>query len=773
MSDTSIELQPQLSVQTLSQPEPLNQLPHPTQENQQVLHQNRSGPQQQTLSESDIDHRHREKPMCIKHQRLLLLLLLGICGAILGLIYIIYHNVYTDSYSRGGSVTPCVSAACQSASARISSSTDPFTQTCDFFLFTCESDSESSGHGGPGYPQNNMESSSKAKRNGENEEKQQREKQTLNRKDVLLQYLREILETDEDMGSSAVQKTRAFYQSCLDTRSLETTGTEPFLTLVQKLGGWAVSGQWNQTDFNSTLSMLMRDYATFPFFNIYVGKDPKETAVGFTQRYIQIDQPNLMIPIEWNSKTRKSKAKTEALRPFLASCQRYLALLGAPPSGIMTHVGLFISLSSELAVSASPLQYRLKNHQLHQRMTIKELQKQAPAIDWLRCLQAVFQPLSLSEDDHVLLHNLPYIVQMSNIINKWLNKHELRSSGPLHTYMVLNLLHTLMPAMDSRFSQTAKNLSLTLRGVPRWRHCVVETEKGFGTVLTHLLKEMIVQKEAEEIIQSVFSSFKSKLHQLKWTNQKTFQLFNEKIHSLTPRLWTSSNISNKVQLDNTFSKVSVTRSFFSNYIQLLSLWQERRSKLLATHTEPPDILSVTPVLLGNELLFPMGMFIPPLYHPTYPRAINFGATGFILAKDIFHLLLPDIYSHSETVSAVGECVWTHYHRVSQRAGRTGPSSLSAVQQQEVWLQYSALQVALQAYQQSLRRCPEDTSVSGLSHTRLFLTWFSQINCDSDPYQDVMPLDPSFLITVLCGITDLCAPSLHCSLETLHASLKTC
>lgn len=35
-------------------------------------------------------------------------------------------------------------------------------------------------------------------------------------------------------------------------------------------------------------------------------------------------------------------------------------------------------------------------------------------------------------------------------------------SGLVHTYMVLNLLHTLMPALDSRFTETEKNLSLAL-----------------------------------------------------------------------------------------------------------------------------------------------------------------------------------------------------------------------------------------------------------------------------------------------------------------------
>lgn len=42
----------------------------------------------------------------------------------------------------------------------------------------------------------------------------------------------------------------------------------------------------------------------------------------------------------------------------------------------MIHVGTFISLSSELAVAAAPLHYRLSKGLLYQRMTIKELQVQ-------------------------------------------------------------------------------------------------------------------------------------------------------------------------------------------------------------------------------------------------------------------------------------------------------------------------------------------------------------------------------------------------------------
>ncbi|RVE62738.1 hypothetical protein OJAV_G00161080 [Oryzias javanicus] len=794
MSETSIELMPQLPVLSPSQPDSEKVLQPPALFQLPLTSQDPQQPQQQCQLQSELQQELTEinveqqaESVCVKQKRLLLLLLgLSFSIAVLGLIFYIHHIFYVERGPHMPPATPCLSQACQRAAARLSTMADPFTQTCDQFLSKCGSDrllltnlGRHRGQGIPGHPQNLMEKSVWTRRpEAERKVRGLKEERLQSRKALLLEYLKGILETKENSYSSAVQKTMDFYQSCLDTSSIESAGEEPFLTLIQKLGGWPVSGVWNKTDFNSTLALLMRDYATFPFFNLNVGKDLNETTRGTTKtRYIQIDQPDLLIPIEWNSKTEKSGAKAETLRPFLTLCQKYLTLLGSPETTSKIHVYMFISLSSELAVAASPLQYRLLKGQLHQRMSIEDLQRQAPAIDWLGCLQSVFHPLSLSKDDHVVLHNLPYIVHMSQIISKWQNKHDLSNSGPLHTYMLLNLLHTLMPAMDSRFSETTKAFSEALgyddEETPRWNRCVLATERGFDSVLTHLLQVVTAHREAEKMIEDLYFVFKSKLHQLNWTEPNHYQLIAEKFNSLVPRVWSPNRTSRENELDLLFSQVNInSHNFFSNYIQLLSLWQKRRSKLLISPSEPVDVLSLTPFLLGNEVLFPMGMLIPPLFHPTYPRAYNYGAAGFLLAKDIFHLLLPEIPSHSNTVQAVAECVWDHYLRTTEKAGRSGVLTLSAAQQQELWVQYSALEVALKTYHRSLIHRPEDTSLLGLSHTHLFLTSFSKVSCDSDPYQEFMPLDSSFLIAVICTRSNLC-PAMQCSIKNDHISPQPC
>ncbi|XP_036824877.1 kell blood group glycoprotein isoform X2 [Oncorhynchus mykiss] len=780
---------PQLLPQadTLPEPQPQPQpdsLPRP-----QLL------PQPDTLPESQPQSEEEVKPWVWTRRCVLLLFLLAssFCASIVGLAY--YSQQHLSPESTPPASPPCTSPACQRATARLSISVDPFSQPCDYFLFPCGSEGASlsnrgrqRGKGMPLHPQGHKSRAAQAEKERERGRKERETGTDIiekapadrmpDRQTALLLTMREILAEDRSSpGNSARQKACMFYRSCMDTGPTETAGPEPFLRLVHKLGGWAVSGQWNQTDFNSTLSLLMRDYGTFPFFSVYVGKDPNDTQGD--KRYIQIDQPDFQIPTEWSSKTQKSKANTQILRLFLASYQRLLALLGSPSSSTILHIGLFISLSSELAVAASPLPHRLQQGLLYQRITIKELQVRtlAPAIDWLGCLQTTFHPHPVSQSDHVLLHNLPYIVHMSRIIGKWLNKHELSGSGPLHTFMVLSLLHTVIPALDSRFTQTERNFSLALgtteEDVPRWRQCVLQTEKGFDTVLKHILRETTAYTEAEELIQNVYSSIKSKLSDLRWTDEESRMSVLNKIQSLTPRLSTKNNIFSEAELNQLYSKVTIDEHmYFSNYIQSLSLQRQRPSKLFS-QAEGDDIWSLTPFISGNELVFPIGMFVQPLFHPTYPRAINFGVLGSLMAKDILHLLLPNIHSQSVSPRSIAECVRYQYLSMTEGPGREGAFSLSPAQQQEMWVQYSALQIALQAYNQSLKKYPGDSSLSGLSHTHLFLTSFTQINCDSDPYHEFMPFEPSFLVTVICGYSNLCPTTLSCPNKPQQHLLGTC
>ncbi|XP_056090882.1 kell blood group glycoprotein [Rhinichthys klamathensis goyatoka] len=727
---------------------------------------------------------------CNKYRRCLVVLFaFSLFATTLGLG--IYSHLQKGSQLKSAA-PPCLSPACLKASEHFSVAMDPFSHPCDYFLFAC-------GAGGSSTNKKRKRvKGSSNEDNGELDKKRQvrtgglvrmrREADVqgdgrLNtfpdRQTALLKAIKEILESPEEgvSMSAAEQKPKKFFKTCMDAESPEKVGSGPFLTLLQQLGGWAVSGEWNQKDFNTTLTLLMSQYSTFPFFSVYVGPDSGEEQITSNQHYIQIDEPHFQFPIDWNSKTHKSKASTRYLRPFYLSCGQYLALLGVPSNKTTQHCGLYISLSTTLAVATSPLHYRLSQKLLYHRTTIQALQTVAPAIDWLACLQAIFQPLPISQSDIVLVHNLPYIIHMSQTISQWRVKQEIMGAIPLHTYMIFSLLQTLIPALDSRFFQTMRNYSIatgdTHEEMPRWWRCVQQTERGFDALLSHAIRERHAQKEAEELIHDVYSSLKKKLTDLSWRDNKSSDFILNKIKSLNPRLSTKTNNLNHTELNHLYAEVVLKEEdFFSNYLQMLALERKSRCRLLS-HGTPAEGLSITPSISGNDIIIPVGMFVLPFFHPSYPRALNYGTLGSLMAKDLLHLLLPDIHTQANNPESESMCVLSHYLNVTKDPGQAGKFSLPPSKQQEVWVQYSALQVALDAYEMSFTRHPTDSSLSGLSDIPLFLSSFTKVTCDADPYREFMPFEPSFLVTVLCSDSGLCPKLLTCLNKSQSSPHEIC
>lgn len=193
---------------------------------------------------------------------------------------------------------------------------------------------------------------------------------------------------------------------------------------------------------------------------------------------LQIDQPDLLIPIEWNNETKRSQVETQVSdRPCrclfmspphtdpppnflsLSLLSRHCGPSCPPVRGtwpywgpLMTRVSTTwdtsclcplnlqsllhrrgIACRKDNCTSACPSEisrYGPVLTHVHMSPPVGGLftqmspQLQAPDIDWLGCLQTTFEPLNITEDDQVFVHNLPFMVNMSLIVRKWKNKPE-------------------------------------------------------------------------------------------------------------------------------------------------------------------------------------------------------------------------------------------------------------------------------------------------------------------------------------------------------------
>ncbi|XP_066568484.1 endothelin-converting enzyme 1 isoform X1 [Amia ocellicauda] len=654
----------------------------------------------------------------------------------------IYLHSNCPSQSQSDAAHPCLALACQSASARLSASLDPSADRClDYFQYACGAHLQSRATGG--------------QKRGRNRH--------IQTETAVQRVLRSILESSNGSGplDSAQEKASRFYRSCLDTERISVLGAQPVVQLIDKLGGWTVSGR--RSDFNQTLQTLMRDYSTFPFFSVYVGRDPRRP--NSTRTFIQIDQPALQIPVEWNSKEFSTK-KAESVRGLLSHLESLLSLLGVDVAGGAT-AWMLLSFLSQLSQGARTLPERQRENLLYQPTSLAELQATAPAIDWQGCLNATFHPIKINQSDVIFVHDMPYLIRMSQIINLPLH------SGAVQSYMMFSLLLTMAPALDSRFTQARNRLAQAqgerLESSPRWQQCVLQTDRHFGSVLGAQLIERELSEptltEADKLIADIFSSLQTRLADLRWRDEEAMKRLLEKIHSLSPRLARYPSINDR---DKLYSQVSVTEGeYFKNYLQTLSLSNQRKVRLLTQDTDSLSIspLSVSPSLSGDDIIFPLGMFLQPLFHPDYPRAVKFGTTGTVVARGAMHLLynhtVEGAFPSGSSPVSLAQCLLLQFHNLTAGGGR-GSS-------EEQWVLHIAFQTAIQAY---MSKAAGDFSLSGLSHSQLFLTSFAQMLCGSD--SPPVTSDPVFMVNTLCANSALCSRALGCPPDSpLNPQHKCC
>ncbi|XP_040499818.1 kell blood group glycoprotein isoform X3 [Ursus maritimus] len=570
--------------------------------------------------------------------------------------------------------------------------------------------------------------------------------------------LRRILEAPGSWHlGSGEEKAFQFYSSCMDTDAIEAAGAAPLRQVIEELGGWRISGNWTSLDFNRTLRLLMSQYGYFPFFRAYLRPRPTPPYTPV----IQIDQPEFDVPL-----------KQEKEQKIYAQLFQFLR----------------------------PLEQRRAQGKLFQMVTIDQLQEMAPAIDWLSCLQATFTPMPLSPSQLLLVHDLEYLKNMSQLVEEQLSIHR----DFLQSHMILGLVRTLSPALDSKFQEARRSLiqklgELTERppmpARPRWMKCVEETGTFFEpTLATLFVREAFspsTQSAAMELFTAIKNALVSRLRRIPWMDEKTRKEAQNRVTQLQVKMgapeWALKPslarqeyndvgpcpcqllISPQLLLSpltrlsgrqSVHPGRSLTNPFLAliqlgpSYLQsFLSCVRSLRARIVQSFLQsfPYHRWQVSPwgvnayySIPDHVVVFPAGLLQPPFFHPGYPRAVNFGAAGSIMAHELLHifyqLLLPGGCPACDTRALQGAllCLKHHYETIPLPNGTFFNGSRTFL---ENAADIGGLAIALQAYSKRLLWHRGETILPNLdlSPQQLFFRSYAQVMCREPGTQE--PQDP--------------------------------
>ncbi|XP_070644399.1 kell blood group glycoprotein isoform X6 [Bos indicus] len=393
------------------------------------------------------------------------------------------------------------------------------------------------------------------------------------------------------------------------------------------------------------------------------------------------------------------------------------------------------------------------------------IQRVAPAIDWLSCLQATFAPMSLSPSYRVAVHDLEYLKNMSQLIEKDLMKHR----DFLQSHIIFGLVKTLSPALDSQFQEAHRSLSqkvgeLTGRPPmvrtageeffqpvhPRWMTCVEKTEAFFEpTLATLFIKETFkpsTHSAAMELFTTIKDTFISHLHTVPWMDRETRAEAQDRLTQLQVKMGPSEWALKPDPARQEYDDVQLGPSFLQTF---LSCVRSRQARVIQGFLQPfsshrwqvlPWGLKASYSIPDHVMVFPAGLLQPPFFHPGYPRAVNFGAAGSIMARELLHifdqLLLPGGCPACDTraLQKALLCLERLYAALPSPKGTSFNVSRTLL---EDAADAGALAIALKAYKKRLVLFRGETILPNLdlSPRQLFFRSYAQVMCRDPSTQD--------------------------------------
>uniref|UniRef100_A0A4W2II24 Endothelin-converting enzyme 1 n=1 Tax=Bos indicus x Bos taurus TaxID=30522 RepID=A0A4W2II24_BOBOX len=487
----------------------------------------------------------------------------------------------------------CLSEACISVTSSILSSMDPTVDPCqDFFTYACggwiKANPVPDGHSRWGTFSNLWEHNQA--------------------------IIKHLLENSTASVSEAERKAQVYYRACMNETRIEELKAKPLMELIEKLGGWNITGPWDKDNFQDTLQVVTSHYHTSPFFSVYVSADSKNS----NSNVIQVDQSGLGLPSRdyYLNKTENEKVLTGYLN-YMVQLGKLLG--GGAEDTIRPQMQQILDFETALANITIPQEKRRDEELIYHKVTAAELQTLAPAINWLPFLNTIFYPVEINESEPIVIYDKEYLSKVSTLINS-------TDKCLLNNYMIWNLVRKTSSFLDQRFQDADEKFMEVMYGtkktcLPRWKFCVSDTENTLGFALGPMFVKATFAEDskniASEIILEIKKAFEESLSTLKWMDEDTRKSAKEK-YTAVPDL------------------------YFENAMRFFNFsWRVTADQLRKAPNR--DQWSMTPPMVNayysptkNEIVFPAGILQAPFYTRSSPNALNFGGIGVVVGHELTH-----------------------------------------------------------------------------------------------------------------------------------------
>lgn len=432
------------------------------------------------------------------------------------------------------------------------------------------------------------------------------------------------LKSSSDQGKAA-----NLYKTIMDTVARNKQGIRPIMPYLAKIN--AVK---NVKDLEKLL-IEMEPVGGLGFFGMGIGSDAKDS----NKNIVYVGPGNLGLPDRdyYMSQDADSKEKREK---YVAHVARMLKYLGVKDKDATAQAKTILALETSMSEPRLDRVERRDSRKTYNPMTVADLQKLTPAINWNTYFSAL--GVKFNPGDSINVSQPKYMAALQNIFKA--NKVE-----DWKAYMRWMLITQSSDALSTDI-ETAdwEFYSKTLRGAikeeSRDKNALQTVNGTVGEALGKLYVEQKFPAEAkakaEDMIKNVMLAFENRINKLPWMAKSTRENAINKLRKLNVKIGYPDKWKDYSAL--TIKSPAEGGSFYEN-MQNAARWnfKEDIEKLhkpvdkTEWHMSPQTVNAYFNPSY-NEIVFPAAILQPPFYDYKADEAVNYGGIGAVIGHEISH-----------------------------------------------------------------------------------------------------------------------------------------
>ena len=415
-------------------------------------------------------------------------------------------------------------------------------------------------------------------------------------------------------------KVADFYNSFMDTASIEARGLAPLAAELARIDALATSGDLaTYIGHNQTIGVGAP-------LQWYVQQDSRDAT-----RYMSwLDQSGLTMPDR--DYYLRAEPKYAEYRAQLAQyAAALLAAAGDADAG--AEAARSVALETEMArVNWTKVQNR-DPVATYNKVTLAQAAALAPGFDWARFFAGVGAPV-----DEFLVSQPSYVTALAGLL----------ATRPLEdwkAYFRFHLLDAYAPYLPARFDELQFGFhQRTINGVeeqkPRWKRAVMATDGALGEITGRLYVARYfgaaARARARALVGNLLAAYRQSIDQLDWMGPETRAQAQAKL----------AKISVKIGYPDKWRDYSALEvradDLVGNLLRSARFEQQRMAKRLGGPVDRGEWLMTPQTVnayynpLMNEIVFPAAILQPPFFNAAADPAVNYGGIGAVIGHEISH-----------------------------------------------------------------------------------------------------------------------------------------